>query len=217
MILPTMTYAEAADAVRRELPMVQAKIDAEIARFRSKVKKTYRFPLMEDREVRSREKTEFHVVLIAHKRSDWKDLNIIIYAVFHHAGLCSACMTRRGDILVFTSHFFDRYRERFCQGEENTTKGFMRMFHVLNHGIATTKDVGDYIREYERYEDKTGGVPQFVGRCAEGNCFGSQDAPSTLVFKTIIPDEMLKAEQIEAFKRLERNRAEIYAFLKHIK
>ena len=208
MILPTMSYPEAAAAAEREIGTCRKKILDCVGRFGSLVKKSsYRtaFPMEKLYTVTSRDRTDIYVNCVARRRSDWDSPSFHVFVPFHmQRGLFSVALSQRRNILIFTDHFFTRYRERILRDDSLSALDVVTLFHRRNSDIVISRDTKAYSRSYAKYE--TGELPAIAARCPDGNCFGEFADRRTIVIRTIISDEMLRDGQDDAFSRLEDRR-----------
>lgn len=208
MILPTMTLAEAADAVRREAGASKQKVFDILVRFGQAVKRQplrATFPMSRDYTFTSRYRTTFYVRCTAHRRSDWDKPLFTVWTPFHmRGGLFSALLTENGSVFVLTAHFFERYRERVLPGSTLGANDLISEFHRRNTNISLSLDYTRFSDNFSKYEKSD--TRQFAARVPDGNCFGEQLGPQTFVFRTIITDAMLGDGQYVAFERLEKYR-----------
>lgn len=217
MILPTMSYAEAAAAADREVGTCQRKIIDTLHRFGSHVKRLgprTAYPYSRTYTVLSRDRTEVFVTCTAYKRSDWDNPHVSIFVPFHmQRGLfCAGIPTRKGSVLVYTDHFFSRYRERILGDGEMRSLDVIKTFFERNTDMVLSFDVQKFSRAYAKYESDA--VPPVAARVADGNCFGEFLNPDVLLLRTILSDDMLHPGQDSAFESLEQER-KVFSSVKH--
>ena len=92
-------------------------------------------------------------------------------------------------ILMFPPHFFQRYRDRFMEGN-NDIKGIdlIKYFFCRNPTFSSDETV----------EDKR----IFQTSCEDGVCLGIEKEKNIFIQRTFITYEMLKNDQIDTFESL---------------
>lgn len=217
MILPTMSYAEAAAAADREVGTCRKKILDVLTRFGSHVKRLglrTAYPYSRTYTVLSRDRTQVFVTCTATRRSDWDNPHMQIFVPFHmQRGLfCASIPTQKGSVILYTDHFFSRYRERILGDGEMGALDVVKTFFERNADIVLSFDVEKFSNAYAKYESDE--IPPVAARVAEGNCFGEFLNPKVLLLRTIISDGMLHPGQDAAFGSLEEER-KVFASVKH--
>lgn len=209
-----MTYKEVVDAIDRELELIVPKIEEAKRRFESLVKKARRYPVERHLQIESRYKTTFHVIFRALKRSSWDNPVLLIYVPFFRSdGMYVAYVSKsRHKTVIFTSHFFTRYRERILGGDTTTpTPEMVKQFLASNFDMLLTEATENFVKKVDRYEQECKGTP-FACVMPQGCGFGELDGDAVIV-RTIISNDMLRDGQDEAFATL-RSRLEFYRDLK---
>lgn len=208
MILSSMTHAEVADAIRRDFSSVFPKCLEAARRFGSAVKRTRGtgvFPFSRTYFIESRNKLRFAVTFVALKRSDWDVPQTITRTSFHYRGAFFAALVSDKDrIIIFTQHFFERYRDRILgsAGAGMSLAQVQDAFFNQNEDVLWEECTPAFARAAERYDGEDG-TPQLVGRFSQGNVFAQKVDGRTVLVRTILSDEMLHEDQDEAFSKIE--------------
>ena len=124
----------------------------------------------------------------------YKRNNLIyfIYLYYHRPdGLYAVLHAEARDatrFMVYTPHFFDRYRER-CMGDGTVPKlQVIQQCFRYNHNFAVT------LIDSEKYKDNV------LSTLKEGIGLGNYITPLIIEFRTFVSLEMMKEDQIEIMK-----------------
>ena len=198
-----MTYTEVIDTVNNELKLCYPKIEEMGRKFASMVKKTRNYPLVWKTTFSSRHKTTFHVMWVAGKRNDWDKPKFYIFVPFHRLdGINVAFLSQKREAtMIFTRHFFERYKERFLDDEESSTTEIIQEFFLNNRNILARRATRNFVKEFDKYEEILKGDP-IVVVINDGYCFGEKINGRVMLIRTIIREDMLRPGQKEAFSRM---------------
>ncbi|MBO4761201.1 MAG: hypothetical protein J5520_05550 [Bacteroidales bacterium] len=210
MIVPTMTLEEIARQYLGDFPNFVAKRRCFQPKFETLVKRSTRYPVTVQYEYISHtNKNRYFFCYSAFKRSDWKAPHCNVVGVFEGEGgkyaVVSANMKKA--VIIFTPHFFARYRERILGGEEIHGDELIKRFFKRNQRFAKAEMDKRFARAYRKYENDES--VSYAARVNEGNVFLKIYSGYIVLCKTILSDEMLKDEQVEAFGELKAQYEEL--------
>ncbi len=130
-----MTLEEIARQYLGDFPNFIAKRHSFQAKFETLVKRSARYPVTAQYEYISyTNKNRYFFCYSAFKRSDWKAPHCNVVGVFEGEGgkyaVVSANMKQA--VIIFTPHFFARYRERILGGEDIHGDDLIKRFFKRN-------------------------------------------------------------------------------------
>ena len=203
MIVPTMTLEEIARQYMGDFPNFIAKRHSFQPKFETLVKRSSRYPVTAQYEYISHtNKNRYFFCYSAFKRSDWKAPHCNVVGVFEGEGgkyaVVSANMKQA--VIIFTPHFFARYRERILGGEDIHGDDLIKRFFKRNQRFVKAEMDERFARAYRKYENDES--VSYAARVNEGNVFLKIYSGYIVLCKTILSDEMLKNDQVEAFGEL---------------
>ena len=210
-----MTYKEIDRVYRRELNLASLKIREAAKKFGSMVKQTSRFPLIRTLTITGQDKTKINLIFTAQKRGQWNHPKLCIYSTFIYRGRLNAISIDgpEGVSHIYTSHFFQRYRERIIKDKVIDTEDLIREYMIKNKDMMWHRNTASFSAAYQRHEREN--VTQMATRVSEGNCFIERIDKSLFLIKTILPDEMLGISQSSAFNQLEEMRKDYGSMRNH--
>ena len=210
MIVPTMTLEEIARQYMGDFPNFIAKRHSFQPKFETLVKRSSRYPVTAQYEYISHtNKNRYVFCSSAFKRSDWKAPHCNVVGVFEGEGgkyaVVSANMKQA--VIIFTPHFFARYRERILGGEDIHGDDLIKRFFKRNQRFVKAEMDERFARAYRKYENDES--VSYAARVNEGNVFLKIYSGYIVLCKTILSDEMLLDEQVEAFGELKAQYEEL--------
>lgn len=214
MIVSTMSLEEIARQYLGDFPNFVAKRHSFQPKFETLVKRSTRYPVTAQYEYVSHiNRNRYFFCYSAFKRSDWKAPHCNVVGVFEGDGGKHAVVSAnmKSSVIILTPHFFSRYRERILQGEDIHGDDLIKRFFRRNQRLTIAEMDERFARAYRKYEDEES--VSYAGRVNEGNIFFKVYSGSIILCKTILSDEMLKDDQIEAFGDLK----EMYDLLKDVR
>lgn len=210
MIVPTMTLEEIARQYMGDFPNFIAKRHSFQPKFETLVKRSSRYPVTAQYEYISHtNKNRYFFCYSAFKRSDWKAPHCNVVGVFEGEGgkyaVVSANMKQA--VIIFTPHFFARYRERILGGEDIHGDDLIKRFFKRNQRFVKAEMDERFARAYRKYENDES--VSYAARVNEGNVFLKIYSGYIVLCKTILSDKMLKNDQVEAFGELKSQYEEL--------
>lgn len=203
MIVETMTLEEIARQYMGDFPNFVAKRHYFQPKFQSLVKRSTRFPVTAQYEYISHiNKNRYLFCYTAFKRSDWKEPHANVVGIFDGEGGKHAIVSvnMKQGVIILTPHFFARFRERILGGEDIHGDDLIKRFFRKNQRMTIQPMSELFARAYKKHEAE--GAVSMAGRVAEGNVFFRVYNSNIILCVTILSDEMLKDDQIEAFGEL---------------
>ena len=204
MIVPTMSIEEIVLKLEGEEEQAQWKILDAVRKLESRVLKTRRFPAVFESQVITREKTTINLCLRANKHSDWKNAHVTLYTKFHlqnGLNVIALASKRGGDVVFYTKHFLERYRERVLKDMEMPPAKMVSELIRRNYDLLWQYSNENFVRKLEKYQEECQGDP-IVCVINDGYCFGEMLRGRIIVMRTVITEEMLRERQDEAFAHL---------------
>ena len=182
MLLPTMNEKEIRREIFADHEVVQRKMDHDARRqwrvvLKSRTKDNP--PVMYD--YRSPQKNTWLYIIKTYKK---RNVFYPIIYYYNKRGLTAYQLTEKDGLLIYTSHFFTRFRERMSLDIADPLELLKRFFWV-NHEI-----------NYEDVNYRDGQVDGVMGVCVDGITLGKRDniANSTLN-RTFLSKKMMFAHQ----------------------
>ena len=204
MIVPTMSIEEIVLKLEEEEEQAMPKIVEALKKISTRVMKTKRFPVFYETEVVTRHKTVFSVCMTANKHSDWKRSVVTLYTKFYlENGLNIVALVgkRHGNVLFYTKHFLERYRERILKDMDMPPAKMASELIRRNYDMLWRYSTEDFVKKLEKYQEECQGDP-VVCVINDGYCFGEVLQGRIIVLRTVISEEMLRERQDEAFAHL---------------
>lgn len=186
MILPTMTLTELAKEIQSDYKEVHARWTKFNPKFnKMRLKQTY-YPWIWNTEIITKKNNKWFFSFYAQSK---KDANVVIphaYITFRHGGTTWAAYPLKGTnvLLIFSSHFFERYIERFLElnkdEKQYTSLDIIKLFYLRNNHIGCIKpELEDLAR----------------GFCEDGMILGEWISDSAALIKTFLSRNELKVNQ----------------------
>ena len=136
---------------------------------------------------------KFIILPFCHGKSDYKKFGMAfaVMLMFYRKGYpYVAWITDDGSsVIFFQKHFFERYNERFVQGDVDYSESFILDFLKRNMLV--------YMGS--QYEDGSNNV---MGVSTDGVLLGEKLSPSVTKYNTYISIDMLKGSQIEQHRQM---------------
>lgn len=205
MIVPSMTEKE----IREELFKDLADLDKPIERFRkdfrSKVLRSYKFPVQESYDCKSlKRRNLFVITFVANKRGQHDNPIVGIYCIYERKeGMYAAVYQPfTSKITIYAPHFFKRYQERILKDDNLPISEIIKEYFQNCRGLTCVDIDKDLEATYQCFEGHYNDeVINFVSVTARGYCFGEKHGDVSIV-KTIISEEMLSEKQKTFFNDL---------------
>ena len=210
MIVPTMTLEEIARQYMGDFPNFIAKRRSLQPKFETLVKRSSRYPVTAQYEYISHtNKNRYFFCYSAFKHGDWKAPHCNVVGVFEGEGGKYAVVSanKKQAVIIFTPHFFARYRERILGGEDIHGDDLIKRFFKRNQRFVKAEMDERFARAYRKYENDES--VSYAARVNEGNVFLKIYCGYIVLCKTILSDEMLRDEQVEAFGELKAQYEEL--------
>lgn len=206
MIVPSMTLDEIHKELDSDVRTLASKIENCRQKFKRKVLKASSYPVTELYECRTiAKKNLFLVSLYAPKRGDHAKPLIGIYGIYNRPEGNYAASLAIGYNLttIYPPHFFKRYRERIVKDMKPSNDELIKQYFFRNSwGFVAAPTETKYQGVYNFFEAEDN--ISFVGVNSEGFCFGEKQG-NINVMKTIISEDMLRADQQEIFSQLKED------------
>lgn len=183
MILPTMTLTELAKEIQSDYKEVHARWTKFNPKFnKMRLKQTY-YPWIWNTEIITKKNNKWFFSFYAQSK---EDANVVIphaYITFRYGGTTWAAYPLKGTnvLLIFSSHFFERYIERFLElnkdEKQYTSLDIIKLFYLRNNHIGCIKpELEDLAR----------------GFCEDGMILGEWISESAALIKTFLSRNELK-------------------------
>ena len=205
MITRKSTYEDVAAEYLADFPTLAAKKKTFQAKFGTLVKRSRsaRFPMTAQYEyICPSSGNRYLYCYTAFKRSDWAEPYCNAVCLFEgKRGLHAAVSTNnRQAVIIFTPHFFERYRERILKDGDIVGDALIKRYLSRNTRYVLKEIDETFAKAYRKYEDDESQT--YAAEVNEGNIFLKSYGGRILVCRTIISDEMLREGQPEAFGQL---------------
>ena len=205
-----MTLEEIARQYMGDFPNFIAKRRGLQPKFETLVKRSSRYPVTAQYEYISHtNKNRYFFCYSAFKRGDWKAPHCNVVGAFEGEGGKYAVVSanKKQAVIIFTPHFFARYRERILGGEDIHGDDLIKRFFKRNQRFVKAEMDERFARAYRKYENDES--ISYAARVSEGNVFMKIYSVLIVLCKTILSDEMLRDEQVEAFGELKAQYEEV--------
>lgn len=204
MIVPSMTEQE----IRKEIieDLTDLRCQERFSKdFRSKVLKSYKFPVIKSYDCKSN-KRKNHIVMTftADKRGHHDNPCVSMYCIYERKeGKYAAIYDpAKRKITIYAPHFFKRYKERILKDDSLQMIDVIKEYFKNCWGlirIEIDKNLEEAYQCFEgHYSDE---VINFASVTGGGYCFG-EDHGEVSILKTIISEEMLSEKQKTFFHAL---------------
>lgn len=186
MILLNMTLTELAKEIQSDYKEVHARWTKFNPKFnKMRLKQTY-YPWIWNTEIITKKNNKWFFSFYAQSK---EDANVVIphaYITFRYGGTTWAAYPLKGTnvLLIFSSHFFERYIERFLElnkdEKQYTSLDIIKLFYLRNNHIGCIKpELEDLAR----------------GFCEDGMILGEWISESAALIKTFLSRNELKVNQ----------------------
>lgn len=210
MIVETMTSTEMYKEIMRDYDDVCRYIEANTAKYIRAARKSNIYPKKFDTPIKykSKHNNQFYAFVECRNKKMAKNRELLftIIATFNHRNATAIIMIpmrshlfEKHSIIIYTSHLFKRYRERFL-GDYSISNWELISCYVKNNPQSLC-----YPNPSERY-----GENAIASTINQGILFGVREENAT-IFKTFLNKEKLYANQLSLDRTIEFN-----AFLKNI-
>lgn len=195
MLVPDrMTPMEMFDELVDDALKVSRKIKHLIPEYRRNVLKRTSFPVIfKPIDYLSPRKNNWIIVFRAENKKDADKIAITYVCIADTSHGLHVFMIPVLDgivsVLMFSPHFFQRYRDRFMNGN-NDLKGIELIKHFFSRNSTFSSD--------DNVEDKR----IFNASCEDGVCLGIEKDTDFYILRTFITYEMLRGKQIDTFESL---------------
>jgi len=207
MIVPSMTEQEIREELLKDLADLDKPMERFRKNFRSKVLKSYKFPVKTSYDCKSvKRKNLFVVTFTADKRGQHDNPNISMYCIYERKeGKYAAVyqpMTHK--ITIYAPHFFRRYQERILKDYNLPMLEIIKEYFRNCWGLTCVEIDENLETTYQCFEGHYNDeVIDFVSVTAGGYCFGEKHGNVSII-KTIISEEMLSEKQKTFFYDLKK-------------
>lgn len=192
MILPTMTLTELSAELLADYREVAARWKAFEPKFERIRKRVPAFPWLWETKVMTKRRNEWYIGCYAFSKKDATVVYPHISIFFRRENATWAAYPIRGKdstlLLIFSSHFFERYIERFLNVDkkdlEYPVKDIVRVFFLRNYHIFPYKsEIEDRVR----------------GFCEDGMFLGDWLDDGVGLVKTYLSRDEMKPNQFTEF------------------
>lgn len=190
MIVPTMTLPELVTEIQSDYKEVIARWKVFEPKFMKMRQKRTIYPWVWETTLITKRKNEWHITFYAYSKKDASAKMPQIFMPFRYENATWAAFFMRGQdtLFLFSSHFFDRYIERYLEFEKTdmtlSTKDIVRFFFLRNYQISCSK---------HQYEDSLRGF------CEDGIFLGDWLSDTATLVKTYLSRKELKPNQYAEF------------------
>jgi hypothetical protein len=185
MILPTMTLIELVKEIQSDYKEVLARWTKFEPKFNKIRVKQMSYPWIWSTKIMTKRHNEWCISFYAQSKKDADIVIPHIYIYFRYEGAIWGAYPIKGTdvLLIFTSHFFERYTERFLEitkDEKYPSIEIMEYFFLRNNHIGCIKpELEDSVR----------------GFCEDGMILGEWISDSAALIKTFLSRNELKVNQ----------------------
>lgn len=193
MILDTMTTEEILREIKADYREVRARWRKFAPQFRKLILKRQSFPWLWETTIKTKRYNEWYVSFYAESKKEAGIVNATFNILFKYKGQLFAGTVKGDEAIIFSGHFFDRYKERFFKiHKENKMikdRDIMKVFFLFNSNCCfCSREKEDNIR----------------GFCYDGIILGDWHGEEGGIVKTFISRQEMKinqfAEYFEIFK-----------------
>lgn len=191
MILDTMTLEELILEIKTDFKEVRGRWTKFLPKFKKIIQKRTRYPWLWDTTIKTRRYNEWYLSFFADSK---KEVNIVrpsFTLCFTYQGQPWAGTVIDGQVLLFPSHFFERYGERCLKIHKDQTiaagKDMMKLFFIMNSNCCFfNNQKGDNVRGY----------------CYDGMFLGDWINENGGIVKTFISRKEMKINQFTEYFEL---------------
>ena len=196
-----MTYEEVRKHFEEDRQNYPNKIPYFSKKFSSLILHSTSFPVRKEYFYTTPKTRNTYLFLFeAKKRGEWKTPKYRSVLLFNQKdgkyAITSVQILNQENFLMFSPHFWGRYRERVLKDQLIPTDDVIRLYFLRNSHFDYIDNSKDFSLAFEKYmADRE---TQYVFRVADGMCFGSAVYHRTVLVKTIVSRDMLYESQLEA-------------------
>ncbi|GAB6866479.1 hypothetical protein [Bacteroides acidifaciens] len=190
MVLDTMTLEELIREIKTDFSEVKGRWKNYVQKFRRTAQKRTMFPWLWEANIKTRRFNEWYISFYAESKKEVGILNPTFTMLFKYKGQLLAGAVTNDVVLIFTGHFFDRYKERFFKIHKDsrpvTNREIMKVFFLFNSNYCF------YSKEKEE---------NIRGYCSDGMLLGDWIGEEGGFVKTFISRQEMKINQfVEYFE-----------------
>lgn len=204
MIVDSMTYEEVRKHFEEDRQNYLNKIPYFAKKFSSLILHSNSFPIRREYYYTTPKTQNTYLFLFeAMKRGEWNNPQYRAVLIFNQNGgkyaITSVQINNRENFLMYSPHFWSRYRERVLKDLFIQTDDVIRQYFLRNSHFDYDDAVNEYSYTSEKY--KIEGQTQYVLRVDDGMCFGNAVYHKTVLLNTIVSREMLSKSQLDALDK----------------
>ena len=136
MVLDTMTLEELIREIKTDFSEVKGRWKNYVRKFRKTAQKRTMFPWLWEANIKTRRFNEWYISFYAESKKEVGILNPTFTMLFKYKGQLLVGAVTNDVVLIFTGHFFDRYKERFFKIHKDsrpvTNREIMKVFFLFN-------------------------------------------------------------------------------------
>ena len=190
MVLDTMTLEELIREIKTDFSEVKGRWKNYVRKFRKTAQKRTMFPWLWEANIKTRRFNEWYISFYAESKKEVGILNPTFTMLFKYKGQLLVGAVTNDVVLIFTGHFFDRYKERFFKIHKDsrpvTNREIMKVFFLFNSNYCF------YSKEKEE---------NVRGYCYDGMLLGDWIGEEGGFVKTFISRQEMKMNQfVEYFE-----------------
>lgn len=189
-LLDTMTLEELIREIKTDFSEVKGRWKNYVRKFRKTAQKRTMFPWLWEANIKTRRFNEWYISFYAESKKEVGILNPTFTMLFKYKGQLLVGAVTNDVVLIFTGHFFDRYKERFFKIHKDsrpvTNREIMKVFFLFNSNYCF------YSKEKEE---------NVRGYCYDGMLLGDWIGEEGGFVKTFISRQEMKMNQfVEYFE-----------------
>ena len=153
MVLDTMTLEELIREIKTDFSEVKGRWKNYVRKFRKTAQKRTMFPWLWEANIKTRRFNEWYISFYAESKKEVGILNPTFTMLFKYKGQLLVGAVTNDVVLIFTGHFFDRYKERFFKIHKDsrpvTNREIMKVFFLFNSNYCFySKEKEENVRGY---------------------------------------------------------------------
>ena len=206
MIVESMTWEEAGKEIANDVieSDIVLRVCNRLVANHSKYRKAYGNRIgnycFSEFTIKSKRNNVFYILPIAENKAILKKQGpTFIIAVFFRTkeGNAVASISNPNVVEIFHAHLFDRFQQRFTQGDYDSTS-----FHTF----ALQFIAFNFTSHFDKQPNSKYGDNAIICKCKDGVLLGYKYSSSLFLYKTYISDDMQFDAQREITSILEKNR-----------
>lgn len=206
MIVPSMTEEEIFKEITEDIADLDKQRERFTKEFRKLILKAVAFPVMKLYKCKSIKKNSFVLVYSAEKRGQHNNPTVGVFCIYERkeGKYVAAYNLINNKIVIYSPHFFLRYRERILKSPNMAMLDVIDGFLKGNWGLVSLLIDDNLEAAYQCFEGHYNNeVVDFVAATAGGFCFGENHGNISIV-KTIVSKDMLREKQAKLYVELEK-------------